>query len=481
MDRRTLTRIDDELNSEEVAELCFLCTDFIPRKRLEGISSAKDLFLKLEDATLLDSSYLTQLFKTIHREDLVRRLQNGSSQAEEADAVPGLSDYRVMLYSIHDDMTEENLDKLKFLLNPKLNRRPLEKSKTALDVFVEMEKSQLISKDNVSELHKLLLEFDKKLAAVVEKYMQDRRGALTDTSHYQKRPSIPSFESLSVAQLEAGPEPEDPNNGVRSDATPCPDPPTSLNEEEYYSFTHEPRGLCVIINNKLFFPESNLGERGGTEKDEKSLNNLFHRFGFEVVVHNDLTADLIEFEITKLGQRNFSHEDALVVCVLSHGDNGCVFGTDGKKVQLRALTLPFTSNRAPSLIGKPKLFFIQACQGTLDQSGHVPGSEVKGDTELEADASSSTSNSVPNDADFLLGMATVPECKSFRNKYKGSIYIQELCRQLEKAAESSRMEDILGVLVHVNREVSKGVFLNKKQMPEPKYTLTKKVVLKYMN
>uniref|UniRef100_A0A3B3IM94 Caspase 8, apoptosis-related cysteine peptidase n=1 Tax=Oryzias latipes TaxID=8090 RepID=A0A3B3IM94_ORYLA len=451
MDRRTLSRIDDELNSEEVAELCFLCTDFIPRKRLEGISSAKDLFLKLEDATLLDSSYLTQLFRTIHREDLVRQVQNGSRQAEEADAVPSLSDYRVMLYSIHDDMTEENLDKLKFLLNPKLNRRPLEKSKTALDVFVEMEKSQLISKDDVSGLYKLLLEFDKKLAAVVEKYMQDHRGALTDTSHYQKRPSIPSLESLSVSQPETWSETEDPNNGVRSDATPCPDPPTSPDEEEYYSFTHEPRGLCVIFNNKLFFPESNLGERGGTEKDEKSLNNLFHRFGFEVVVHNNLTADLIESEITKLGQRNFSHDDALVVCVLSHGDNGCVYGIDGKKVQLRALTLPFTS------------------------------SEVKGDAELEADASSSTSNSVPNDADFLLGMATVAECKSFRNKYTGSIYIQELCRQLERAAESSKMEDILGVLVHVNREVSKGVFLNKKQMPEPKYTLTKKVVLKYMN
>lgn len=40
MDRLTLSRIDDELNSEEVAELCFLCTDFIPRKRLEGVRTA---------------------------------------------------------------------------------------------------------------------------------------------------------------------------------------------------------------------------------------------------------------------------------------------------------------------------------------------------------------------------------------------------------------------------------------------------------
>uniref|UniRef100_A0A3P9H614 DED domain-containing protein n=1 Tax=Oryzias latipes TaxID=8090 RepID=A0A3P9H614_ORYLA len=91
MDRWTLSRKDDELNSEEVAELCFLCTDSIPRKRLEGVRT----FLKLEEVSLLDSFYLSQLLKTIHREDLVRLLQNDSRHAEETDAIPILcSDYR---------------------------------------------------------------------------------------------------------------------------------------------------------------------------------------------------------------------------------------------------------------------------------------------------------------------------------------------------------------------------------------------------
>lgn len=43
---------------------------------------------------------------------------------------------------------------------------------------------------------------------------------------------------------------------------------------------------------------------------------------------------------------------------------------------------------------------------------------------------------------------------------------------------SSEMDDILSVLTRVNREVSKGIYKGYKQMPEPKYTFTKKLVLK---
>lgn len=42
------------------------------------------------------------------------------------------------------------------------------------------------------------------------------------------------------------------------------------------------------------------------------------------------------------------------------------------------------------------------------------------------------------------------------------------------------MDDILTVLTRVNREVSKGEYLSHKQMPQPNYTLTKKLVLKFV-
>lgn len=127
-----------------------------------------------------------------------------------------------------------------------------------------------------------------------------------------------------------------------------------------------------------------------------------------------------------------------VVCVLSHGEKGCVFGTDGGKVLLKDLTDPFTSGRARTLAGKPKLFFIQACQGEEYQKGYYPSSkedEKQNKGALQSDASiPDEAVPVPELADFLIGMATVEEFKSFRNTVTGSIYIQELCKQLTIAA-----------------------------------------------
>lgn len=47
MDRLTLSRIDEELESSEVAALCFLCRDIVNRKRLEGVSAKYLLPLSL--------------------------------------------------------------------------------------------------------------------------------------------------------------------------------------------------------------------------------------------------------------------------------------------------------------------------------------------------------------------------------------------------------------------------------------------------
>lgn len=130
-----------------------------------------------------------------------------------------------------------------------------------------------------------------------------------------------------------------------------------------------------------------------------------------------------------------------MVCVLSHGDLGSVFGTDEKKVLLQDLTQPFTSQNAPTLAAKPKMFFIQACQGKDFQFGYLPHQQGPWEQEevrkshLEEDAGPVYSKTVPSSADFLIGMATVPNCKSFRSGVTGSIYIQQLCRQLKESAK----------------------------------------------
>ncbi|XP_039999900.1 caspase-8 isoform X2 [Xiphias gladius] len=461
MDRLKLSRIDEELESSEVAALCFLCRDVVNRKRLEG------------------------LLQTIRREDLLNLLETDSRTPEETDARPSLSAYRVMLYNVYEDMTQENLEKMKFLLTSKLGKRQIETSDTALDLFAEMEKTSLLSNTNVYELLKILREFDQQLALIVQRYRNretlqgQRRSPHHVSMDYQRVNSSSQPPRPSILISETQPSYEE--GSVYADA----EPNSLLDETEEYTLKHIPRGFCVVLNNEVFLGQE-LRNRGGTQEDARALDSVFTSLGFTVVVHNNLSADAMRQTLKELGKKNFLNHDALVVCVLSHGEKGCVFGSDEQQVLLRELTEPFTSKRAPTLAGKPKLFFIQACQGGGYQGGSIPcppmpkQEEGVGQSHLEEDAGRLHAETVPWDADFLLGMATVPEYKSFRNTSTGSIYIQELCRQLKKSAESSMKDDILTVLTRVNREVSKGEYRNYKQMPEPKYTLTKKLVLKFV-
>ncbi|XP_077470991.1 caspase-8-like isoform X4 [Stigmatopora argus] len=450
MDRQKMIQITQDLDSPEVAALCFLCRDVLHNRHIEGVTDAKVLLNKLEEQNLMRTTqFLDQLLRTIRRHDLLQHLGTNREDAVETDASPMLSNYRVMLYRIYDETTKENLQNMKFLLSDVIKQRKMDECKTVLDVFVELEKVEFLSQSSLTELHSTLMKVNPQLASIVEEYMQHR--------------------SLLSSDAETNTQ------------------PTSLSDQaEYYAMTHIPRGLCVIINIEEFLGKE-LQKRPGTQEDEKTLKLLFSRFGFNVIVHKNLTGEDIRTELKKHASRIFSKDDALVVCVLSHGESGCVFGSDENKVFLRELTQPFTSGNAPTLAGKPKLFFIQACQGKGYQTGSQlcpPNLSQRSEdrhSNLETDAAPIHAETVASDADFLVGMATVPECKAFRNKSTGSIYIQELCKQLQQSAESQKKEDILTVLTRVNREVSRGVFLNHKQMPEPKYTLTKTLVLKFVD
>ena len=48
-----------------------------------------------------------------------------------------------------------------------------------------------------------------------------------------------------------------------------------------------------------------------------------------------------------------------------------VFGTDCLPVPIHKILLRFTPNKCPSLKDKPKIFFVQACQGGRRDEGKL--------------------------------------------------------------------------------------------------------------
>ena len=64
------------------------------------------------------------------------------------------------------------------------------------------------------------------------------------------------------------------------------------------------------------------------------------------------------------GESIFQGYASLVVCLLSHGDQGTVCGVDNEEVNVVQLQYEiFNSESCPDLSDKPKIFIIQACQG----------------------------------------------------------------------------------------------------------------------
>lgn len=158
-----------------------------------------------------------------------------------------------------------------------------------------------------------------------------------------------------------------------------------------------------------------------------SLQSVFQWLGFDVETHCDC-ADLLSV-FRELSGRDHSQMDCVVCCVLSHGIEGSVYGVDGSTVKINSLTDPFNGLKCPSLAGKPKLFFIQACQGISEQKAVYIESDSPEDSFLCSDAVA-TKHGIPSNADFLLGMATVPFNVSFRDKTRGTWFIQSLCQNL---------------------------------------------------
>lgn len=57
MDLQLLSRIGDELESSEVAALCFLCREVISQRKLEGVSTAYTVTVKHAQEASITKDY----------------------------------------------------------------------------------------------------------------------------------------------------------------------------------------------------------------------------------------------------------------------------------------------------------------------------------------------------------------------------------------------------------------------------------------
>ena len=54
-----------------------------------------------------------------------------------------------------------------------------------------------------------------------------------------------------------------------------------------------------------------------------------------------------------------------VLCILSHGGQGFICGSDGEELSMHSLSQYLDNKNCSAMANKPKLIIIQACQGSM--------------------------------------------------------------------------------------------------------------------
>ncbi|XP_031561639.1 caspase-3-like [Actinia tenebrosa] len=284
---------------------------------------------------------------------------------------------------------------------------------------------------------------------------------------------------------------------------PSTAPPTTTTaaetqDSDVYPMNRCPHGLCLIVNNASFEAESRLNNRRGSNVDARNLQTLFTSLRYRVKLVENVRAWKLKDVVFKFAKDpDHKNSDSVIVCLLSHGLEGKIYGIDGGLVSIEDILKMFKGNNAKDLVGKPKLFFIQACRGgefdrgiSFDKtdSPDTPDEEKKVEEILEEffpeedviDSGFLSQQSLPSDSDILIAYSTVPGFVSWRNQDEGSWFVQALVDVFKTYASK---EDILSMITRVNRKVALEFqsSCKKKQMPAPVLMLTRKLYFHHQN
>ncbi|XP_071359982.1 caspase-6-like [Trachinotus anak] len=225
----------------------------------------------------------------------------------------------------------------------------------------------------------------------------------------------------------------------------------ALDPAEEYKMNNKRRGLALIFNQERFFWQLTLNDRHGTNADRYNLEKRLSQLGFEVKAYDNYKVDEVLQKINEAAGDDHTDADCFLLVFLSHGEDDYVYAHDGK-ISIQDITSMFKGDKCRSLVGKPKIFILQACRGDKHDNPVTPcdavDSEIK-TNEVVVDASAVYT--LPAGADIIMCYSVAEGYYSHRETINGSWYIQDLCELLQKYGDSLEFTELLTL---VNRKVS---------------------------
>ena len=168
----------------------------------------------------------------------------------------------------------------------------------------------------------------------------------------------------------------------------------------------------------------NARELPDGEKDEQDLAVLFITLGFDVIIHENLTAEEMVQKAEFYGRKE--HKGVFFLVVLSHGnlvDNkDVIIGTDCKPVTIHQLKCYFHATNCHSLHGIPKIFIIDACRGGKREEAYNPQPTGGIDARISSVHLNNLASATPgtDSAHFMIIYASTHGNAAFTERNRGS-------------------------------------------------------------
>ncbi|XP_077989126.1 caspase-8-like [Glandiceps talaboti] len=481
--RLLLMDICQHLTTEDLASMKFDCHGIISKSRLQQIEDPASLLATLEQNDQIsadDMSLMEEMMESLGNDEIKKKIQHYNARIRSALNADAAVAYQPMETEEMVGVTAPHMTAMPYQ-NPSQEPPyavPPSQSKTAWAPV----SSQEHYGSATQQPHQYQPQFTS-TSQQPNQYQPQFTGTSQQPNQYQ-----PQFTGTSQQPHQYQPQftstTQQPNQPAAATHRPAQVmAPASARQEQVmmtfddmprYPMNTQPLGICVIFNIEKFNKDTSIKEskelkdRHGSTVDMNKLYKLFVKLGFKVKVKMNLTSTAMLRLMEDEGRADHSMYSCFVCCILSHGAKDKVYGSDGVALDISDLTSCVKGTRCRSLNGKPKLFFMQACQGIVHQDGvwATDGPEPR------------AAYSVPNEADFLLGYATAPGFVSYRSKTQGSWFISMLTHCIERYHDKY---DLMSIMVKVNEEVSGGVAEmgddKFKQVPAPLVTLRKKVYL----
>uniref|UniRef100_A0A3B3VE98 Caspase-1-like n=1 Tax=Poecilia latipinna TaxID=48699 RepID=A0A3B3VE98_9TELE len=247
--------------------------------------------------------------------------------------------------------------------------------------------------------------------------------------------------------------------------------------------------VALLITNRNFANPSLT--RKGAEKDEENMEKLLRSLGYEVVKHNDLTAQRMnEVLCTFTEHPKLRDTDSVFVVIMSHGKREFVLGVNHSEEKPDEFPVDniykhLGPQECPALMNKPKIIIIQACRG--GEGGSVVVSDSASAKVVSDDVSqqlpANAGGNIVDDAirhvhkekDFISLLSSTPDTVSYRREDLGSFLIQYIAEVFNTCSHEDDIDELFRKVMQRFEEFPDDT---KRQMPtKDRCTLTKRFYL----